>query len=58
MGLGKFWPDLNISEAFSLNLKYFCRRVTESRICYYFAFCLVCRSHIFQCLWVQLIKLR
>lgn len=39
MGLGKFWPDLEISEAFLMGLEVsrssdFC--VSESRICLFF----------------------
>ena len=45
-GLRKFWPDLEISEAFWMSL--------ESVV---FSFRLVFRSRIFQSSWQQLIEL-
>ena len=63
LGLGKFWPNLKISEAFLMGLEVwfaggFCIReslnvfadgVLESRISL-FSFCLVFRSQTFQSL--------
>ena len=52
-GLRKFWPDLEISEAFWMGLE-----VSESRICRFF-FPLVFRSRpeFFRLSWQQLIEL-
>ena len=63
VGLGKVWPDLEISEAFLMGLEvsflhnFFLPKGFGVSDLSFFSFLLLFRSHIFQSSWVQLIEL-